>query len=141
MPYKDPIIAKQKRTERWERWAKRNPEKANSRMREWRHRNPKNILLLSAKRRAKEKNIEFSLTLSDIPDIPKMCPVAQIPIFVRPDKAQGPCENSPTLDRVNPNKGYVKGNVQVLSFKGNRWKSDMSYEDVHRLLKYIENHD
>lgn len=139
MPYKDPEIAKQKSAERYERWSKKYPEKANARMRDWRHRNPKYMLRVSAERRAKSKNIEFDLTLEDMPDIPTICPIALIPVFPRNDGSKGPCDNSPTLDRIDPHGGYVKGNVRVLSHRGNRWKGEMTIKEVERLLAYMRN--
>lgn len=138
MPYKDPIVRKQKSAERFASWASRNPEKANARMREWRHRNPKYMLHLSAKRRAAAKNLAFDITIEDIPTIPSHCPITGIPIFRRQDGKQGPCENSPSLDRKNPDLGYVKGNIAIISHKGNRWKNEMSRDDVLRLLTYID---
>lgn len=139
MPYKDPEVAKAKSAERYERWSKKYPEKANARMRDWRRRNPKYMLRKSAERRAKEKEVEFNLSLEDIPDIPELCPIALIAISPRDDGGRGPCDSSPTLDRVKPELGYVKGNVRVISHRGNRWKNEMTVADVKRLLDYMEN--
>lgn len=140
MPYKDKEVAKLKSEERWIKWAKENPEKANDRMRKWRRRNPEYMLHVSARRRAERDGTEFSITKEDIPSIPEICPVALIPIHFREDKKKGPCDNSPTLDRVDPEKGYVKNNLRILSHKGNRWKSDMTISDVERLLNYMKSH-
>lgn len=88
-------------------------------------------------RRAKTKGIEFDLTLEDIPDIPEVCPIANIPIFIKEyDGTKGPCDNSPTLDRVDPSKGYTKDNVRVLSHRANRWKGEMTHEEILRLAAY-----
>lgn len=138
MPYKDEEVRKQKSNERWLSWAQRNPELANERMRDWRHRNPKYMLHAAAKRRARNYNIEFDISIEYIPDIPKICPIALIPLFPRNDGNRGPIDNSPTLDRVDTTRGYIKDNIRVISHKGNRWKSDMTVEDVRRLLKYFE---
>ena len=137
MPYSDPIKQKEASSKRWKSWAQRNPEKANSRMKEWRHRNPKYMLNVSAKRRSIRDGIEYSITVEDIPDIPTICPIAQIPIFPRDDGNKGPCDNSPTLDRIDPEKGYVPGNLRIISHKANRWKSNMTIKDVEVLLAYM----
>lgn len=114
--------------------------KRNEQARAWRRRNPKWYLRWSALRRAKKKNIEFSLTLEDIPEIPDICPIALIPLFIKEyDGGKGPCDNSPTLDRKDTHKGYVPGNVRVISFRANRWKADMVTADVERLLEYMNN--
>jgi hypothetical protein len=137
LPYKDPIKAKAASKESAARWSKRHPEKAAENARLWRARNPKYMLLHSAKRRSKRDGIELSITQDNIPDIPEMCPIADIPLFVRNDGTQGPCENSPTLDRVNPKLGYLPNNIRVISHKGNRWKSDMTIENLERILQYM----
>lgn len=135
MPYKDEIIRKQKSIERWNSWAERNPEKANQRMKDWRMRNPEYMLHLSAKRRAASKNIPFDIEVSDI-KIPDRCPITNLPLFQSNKK--GPCDNSPTLDRVNPDLGYVKENIQVISFKANRWKNNMTLDNIKQILIYME---
>jgi hypothetical protein len=124
--------------DRWKTWAKKNPEKANLRMKEWRHRNPKYMLRVSAERRAKAKGIEFDILLDDVPDIPDICPIALIPLFARDDGTRGPCDNSPTLDRVDPALGYVKGNLRIISHKANRWKNEMTREELQRVIDYVD---
>lgn len=136
MPYKDPEVRKQKSAERFKSWASKNPEKANARMRDWRHRNPKYMLFKSAERRSKARGLEFSITMGDIPEIPEICPLALIPIFSRNDGGKGPCDNSPTLDRRDQNKGYIKGNIFVISHRANRWKGEMTHEEILRLAAY-----
>ena len=138
MPYKDPEVRKQKSAERWETWAQRNPEKAKAKVKKWRQQNPRQTLLISARSRAQKKAMIFELTLDDIPDIPAVCPIAQIELKARPDGKMGPWDFSPTLDRIDDSKGYVPGNVRVISHRANRWKSNMLVEDVERLLKYMQ---
>ena len=43
--------------------------------------------------------------------------------------------NSPSLDRMDNSKGYVKGNVQVISHKANSMKFSASKDE---LLKFAE---
>lgn len=138
MPYKDPVIRKQKAKERWEKWFDTHDYDRVASCKRYRNKNPKYWLWSSAKRRAKAKNIPFELEKDDIPDFPEICPVALIEIKQKREKGNGPWDHSPTLDRVVPELGYVKNNIQVLSHKGNRWKCDMTIEDVERLLKYMK---
>ena len=47
-------------------------------------------------------------------------------------------DTSPSLDRINPMKGYTKDNVQWISNKVNRMKSDQTLEMVIRLGDWAE---
>lgn len=93
--------------------------------------NPIAVLLGSAKRRCKKRNIEFAIDHSDIV-IPDVCPVLGIPL----NPAKG-CQthNSPSLDRIDPSKGYVKGNVWVISWRANSIKSDASLYDLETIAE------
>ena len=46
--------------------------------------------------------------------------------------------NSPTMDRINPKRGYVKGNVMVISYKANSMKQDVDFATVERLYKALK---
>lgn len=46
-------------------------------------------------------------------------------------------ENSPSLDRVDTTKGYIQGNVKVISTKANILKRDLEYLDIKRLWEYV----
>lgn len=85
-----------------------------------------------AKHRAKGKDLPFNLDLSDV-RMPDVCPVFGMELVW-----QGkPSGNSPTLDRLVPELGYVKGNVAVISMQANRMKSDANAEDVLKLYSWI----
>lgn len=116
----------------------RDREKVNANSRAWQQKNTRYFLHARAKRRSQDRDIEFSITLEDIPEIPEICPIALIPLFRRNDGTRGPCDNSPTLDRFDPTIGYTKDNIRIISHRGNRWKSEMTIGDVRRLLAYCE---
>jgi hypothetical protein len=46
--------------------------------------------------------------------------------------------NSPSIDRLVPEKGYVVGNVTVLCMNCNRKKQDNTYEDFISWVKWYE---
>ena len=46
--------------------------------------------------------------------------------------------NSPTLDRIDNNKGYVKGNVKVISHRANSLKSSGTILEFTKIIEYIE---
>lgn len=47
-------------------------------------------------------------------------------------------DRKPSLDRVVPSLGYVKGNVRVISFRANRIKSDATADELRAVLSYTE---
>ena len=83
-------------------------------------------LLKDAKTRAKNYSIEFNITLEDI-IIPDHCDILGIPLF---SNAMHSGPNSPSLDRINPDNGYTKGNVQVISHKANTMKSNATQKEL-----------
>lgn len=93
----------------------------------------KQKLLKSIKKRSKEKNIDFNLTLADI-KIPKICPVLNIPIIISPFSYI----NSPSVDKIDPTKGYTKDNVQVISMRANTLKNNSSMDELNIIINYLE---
>lgn len=84
-------------------------------------------MVVEAKSRAKKRGIFFDISPEDIKwnDI---CPVLGIPIVLRRQgKGGGP--NSPSLDKIDNAKGYIKGNVRVISNRANKLKNDMTREE------------
>lgn len=111
----------------------------NKRTRDWHRNNPIRSYLLAAKKRAKDKGIPFDLEESDI-IFPPLCPVLEIPIdLIKTDGPRRRSDNTPSLDRLNPSKGYVKGNIQVISWRANRLKNDATLDELERIVKYIKN--
>ena len=83
-------------------------------------------LLRAARRRSKERGIVCTITAADIV-VPTRCPLLGVPLFLG-DKKQGP--NSPTLDRIDNDKGYVPGNVWVISHCANACKGALSADEI-----------
>jgi len=96
--------------------------------------NPEKIMFQSAKDRAKRKGIEFNITLEDI-SIPTHCPVLKIPLT----RANGRMhDNSPSLDRIDCTKGYIKDNIIVISWKVNRIKSNASLDELMKIGMFFK---
>lgn len=91
-------------------------------------------MLMGARRRAKKYNLPFNIDISDI-KIPENCPILDIEL----KKGKGSLSpNSPTLDKIIPEKGYVKGNVKVISHKANFLKSNMSLNVLLKIATYVK---
>jgi len=88
--------------------------------------------------RALKKEIEFNITLADI-TIPERCPILDIPLFIASGSLTGG-DNSPSLDRIDNNNGYVKGNVIVISNRANCIKRDASIEELVKITKFYSNY-
>lgn len=65
-----------------------------------------------------------------------MCPVFGTPIIVGSPLENR--DNSPSLDKIIPALGYVKGNIRVISFKANTLKRDGHIEDFEKIIQYIK---
>ena len=98
--------------------------------------NPRVRAFSHAKGRAKKKGIPFEFARSkDLPIVPENCPALFIPLFVGDGKST---DNSPTLDRIDNNKGYIEGNVQWISRKANQMKSNANFKEVKMLYNYMK---
>jgi len=97
-------------------------------------RNTRFFMLKRAQLRARTAKLPFNLILEDI-RIPKKCPVLDIEMKVGRGRLP---RNSPSLDRINPSKGYVKGNVAVISNRANILKKDGTLEEFQALVKWLK---
>ena len=78
-----------------------------------------------AKFRAKQKGREFNITKEDIV-IPDICPLLGTPM------------ESPSLDRIDSSKGYIKDNVWVISNRANTLKNDATLTELKTLVENLE---
>lgn len=83
----------------------------------------------AARFRAKRKGLPFSISVSDIV-IPRRCPVLGVAMLHGSMTA-------PSLDRINNAKGYVKGNIVVMSRRANALKGDATVKEIASLLAFM----
>ena len=105
--------------------------------RRWRASNPISSLLKNAKDRARMFGLEFDLTAADIGELPTHCPVLGLEL-VYPGSGQGRMPESASLDRLDSSKGYIKGNVAVISWRANKLKSDATLEELQAIVRFME---
>jgi len=109
-------------------------KKCRSKMQaKWKRNHPNVAMAQWARRRAKVNNLPFSIEPSDI-IIPEYCPVLGIKLEPGDGKLH---DASPTLDRIVSEKGYVKGNIAVISYKANRMKQDATLEELEALTSWV----
>ena len=96
-------------------------------------RNKMRYLLCCTKHRAEKKNLAFNLTIEDL-IVPAICPVLKIPLF-NGNALQR--DNSPSIDRIVPELGYVKGNIVIISWRANRIKCDATPEELKMISEYV----
>lgn len=94
---------------------------------------PSKKMWMNAKKRSRELNLAFSITEQDIV-IPKRCPVLGFILKFGTRKSH---YASPSLDRIIPSKGYVKGNVQVISQKANTMKQNATPKELRMFAKWV----
>jgi predicted DNA-binding protein YlxM (UPF0122 family) len=87
------------------------------------------------KAQAQQKGQEFSIPFGKL-TWPKYCPVLGIELNYFAEKTE---EASPSFDKVDPSKGYIEGNVAIISWRANRIKNDGSAEEHRKIALYIEN--
>jgi hypothetical protein len=92
------------------------------------------------KKYAKRDGIPFTITFEEVYKlIQDVCPVLNTPISWGVRKGQtGSRQNSPSLDKFNPNLGYVPGNVYWISFKANTMKQNATAEEVLALANWMK---
>jgi hypothetical protein len=90
----------------------------------------KQQLYRSARKRALQKGLEFNIELRDI-HIPKKCPILKVPLICS-------TRYSPSIDRIYPDKGYVKGNIAVISTLANSMKANATPNELLIFAKNIK---
>ena len=90
-------------------------------------------MLHSAKTRALKRGLEFNLTKEDI-IIPDKCPILEVPLMIG---TKDNYEYSPSLDRIDNTKGYIRGNIQIISKKANSMKNSASLYELKMFCKNV----
>jgi hypothetical protein len=129
LPYKDP----EKRRQLSRNWRKNNLEHCRKAQASYYRKNPVIYLLSACRQRCRKNNVPYNLEKGDI-SIPANCPVLGIPLLHGSKPFH---DNSPSIDRLIPEKGYVKGNVRVISFRANKIKQDATLEEIEKVAAWL----
>jgi hypothetical protein len=66
---------------------------------------------------------------------PEFCPILGMEIDYFAESRQ---ENSASFDRIDNSLGYISGNVQIVSWRANRIKSDGTAAELHKIADYLD---
>lgn len=114
-------------------YRKRHYEKDKQRARDWYYANRDRTeyqLYKAAKNRAAKFGIEFNIEISDIV-VPSVCPILGTE-FVKHTMYAA------SIDRIDNDKGYVKGNIAVMSRRANTLKSDATPSLLRKIADWME---
>jgi len=119
--------------EQHKRYREENKDKRKEYNKKWLADNRDRSVFLSIRTRARKLDIPFDLELDDITSY-DTCPIFGFKM------ERGGCKDSrssPSVDKIIPSKGYVKGNIQVISNKANRMKNDATPEELRMFAKWV----
>lgn len=119
--------------ERYNEINKKNYHKKKDQLRQKYEENIELFLWRGARARAKRKGLPFNITIEDI-ILPTHCPALNIEMKVNTEHVQ---YNSFSIDRIIPELGYIKGNIQVISHLANSLKSNHDKEVLLNFAKWI----
>lgn len=120
-----------KNKERWREYNKRyHAKKAAEDPRDYRTRK----IFYMARARAASLGLSFDIDLAYLNEIPaEICPVFKVPLEWG---TGGP--HTASLDKIYPDKGYVKGNVQWICLRANILKRDSTKEENAKLYEWFQ---
>lgn len=94
-------------------------------------------LYLSSRRSARAQNKQHTIKARDMPT-PTHCKYLGMRLEYFSESGRQP--NSASVDRIDNTKGYVKGNIQVISWGANRLKGTLSIEQMVTMARAILAH-
>jgi hypothetical protein len=95
---------------------------------------PAKKLWHSAKNNAEQHQREFNISVEDI-QIPTHCPY--LGIELTNILGDGKIPSNISIDRIDSSKGYIKGNVQIISHLANRMKQEATVEELISFAKGV----
>jgi hypothetical protein len=100
----------------------------------WKEIHAQTHLWSSAKYRATKKGLEFNIEISDI-IIPEYCPYLGVKLTSH--KLRGHLDSHMSVDRIDSSKGYIKGNIEVISYRANVMKNNATKEQLISFSKNV----
>ena len=97
--------------------------------------NPIKPLLRRARARAQKKGFDYNLCEYDLFPLPTHCPILGFEL-----KANGGSQDpyAYSLDRVDNSKGYIVGNIAVMSYQANRLKNNGTSLELRAIADWMD---
>ena len=138
------------------KWAKNNKDKITRYQSKWNHsnkgreyrrkyskhwaiNNPLRTLFSVLQTRSRKRGYEFNLAFEELKEleVSDICPILGIPISW--DKGSGNAsDNSISIDRIDPYRGYTKDNVIFVSLRANRIKNNGTLDEFKKIVVFLE---
>ena len=109
-------------------WREGNRDKLHNYHKQQKRNHPASFLLTQARSRSKTRGQEFNIDITDV-IIPEICPYLKVKLntsYVDGHKAM----DAPSIDRIDSTKGYIKGNVEVISRLANIMKNNATQDQL-----------
>lgn len=103
-----------------------------------RNRDPYKVKFQNAKARAKREGVYWDLEFEDI-EWPEYCPILKMKL-VYENGREIIHDDSPSFDKIDPNKPYTKDNVWIISHLANTMKSSANNEQLLNFSKWAALH-
>ncbi len=115
--------------------ARRDRERDNKAQREWRKRNPFRFKCSSKRQDCNKRGITFDLTPEYLERIwTGKCAILEVEMDILSHKDS---LYAPQLDRIDPDGGYVEGNVVWLSRRANNIKGNALIRELEAVVKWM----
>ena len=129
---------------------KKNKKYRMNKYKEQKEQEPWVLLHHTAKRRASLRNLEYNIDAEYLKSIwTDTCPILGIKLespvgeqgLGRGKSKAGAKQTSHTIDRIDSTKGYIKGNVCIVSFRANIMKSHGTLDEHRKIVAFMEHQE
>jgi len=112
-------------------------ERENTRVKKSRRTNPFKFVLQRARYRARELGVNFDLDREYVEKIwTGRCPILGTTLQLGQKKGSIPLDCLASLDRLDNDIGYIKGNVHFISYRTNNIKTDASFDEFEKIYNW-----
>tara|TARA_R100000458_G_scaffold52847_1_gene54652 strand:- start:33 stop:566 length:534 start_codon:yes stop_codon:yes gene_type:complete len=114
---------------------------------EWKRENPLSFVISSARTNLKYRPHlpkEFNIDVDYLKqiDTTDICPILEIPMRWWSGYGNGQTNpNAKSLDRIDSSRGYIKGNVIIISWRANKIKNNANLEELIKLGQWAQTHN